>query len=861
MVILSLCRGIKYSFYATIKTMKKHLNHTIHLLTKHPHRIKHILFILIGFFVLVGGIFFIWLGSLDIPDFKAFDERKVEKSTKIYDRTGEIVLYNIHENYKRTVIPFEEMGTNIKNATVAVEDSEFYQHNGIRIKAIMRAVWANIKSGSGSQGGSTITQQVIKNSLLTTEKTLPRKFKEWVLALKIEQVLTKEQILATYLNENPYGGSIYGVQEASQAFFKKNPKDLTLAESAYLAAIPRAPTFYSPYGKNMDKLEERKNFVLSRMKELSFITEEEFNQAKSEVIVFQPQELVGITAPHFVFYIREYLESQYGAERVEEGGLKVVTTLDVDIQKKAEEVALKNALKNEKDFNASNTAVVILEPSTGHILAMVGSRNYFDKEIDGKFNVATASRQPGSSFKPLVYAAAFEKGYTPETILFDVKTEFNSGCNAYGKAYGGTSQKNCYTPDNYNGVFHGPMTLRAALGGSINIPAVKLLYLVGVKDALKKAKDMGIKTLTDADRYGLTLVLGGGEVSPLDMAGAYGVLANNGLKNKPEGILQVFDSTGELIEEYEKEEEVVLPKNVALQVSDILSDNAARTPTFGANSTLNVSPEVAVKTGTTNSNRDAWMIGYSTSAVVAVWSGNNDNTPMKKGSTVSGPTFNELMRYTLTKYKPGQLEEPQQAEGYDSLLPVLRGKWQGGETYTIDTISGLLATEFTPAETREERVTGGVHTILYWVNKENPRGPQKENPTGDSLFNNWETTVQDYCMKNGCAGSSGPAPTEYDNVHTPENQPKIEISSPDQGDSFNKNEEIEVKVDSDGTYPLKKVDYYLNGNFLGTRTTTPFNFTFIPDELGEVQQSNELKVVGYDSVYNSKEETILLTIQ
>ena len=328
------------------------------------------------------GIFIIWVSSIRIPDFRAFDERKVISSTKIYDRTGEVLLYDIHRNIKRTNIPFELMGANIKNATVAVEDAEFYNHRGIRILSIVRAVLADILGIGRTQGGSTITQQLVKNTLLTPKKSVGRKFKEWVLAIKIDRVFTKEKILELYLNEAPYGGTIYGIEEAAKAYFGKESQDLTIAESAYLAAIPQSPTALSPYGKNRDRLEGRKNYVLSRMLENKFISQEQHNQAKAEAVNFLPQASSGIKAPHFVFFIKDYLEQKYGVEAVVNGGLRVTTTLDYNLQQKAEQIVKDGALQNEKDWNGSNASLVAIDPKTGQILTLVGSRDYFDKNID-----------------------------------------------------------------------------------------------------------------------------------------------------------------------------------------------------------------------------------------------------------------------------------------------------------------------------------------------------------------------------------------------------------------------------------------------------------------------------------------------
>src|SRR3989338_6396906 len=380
-------------------------------------------FLAIISFIFGLGALFLWISSFTIPDLSSFNVRKVSESTKIFDRTGKILLYNVNQGIKRTIVPDGEISRNIKNATVAIEDSEFYQHNGIKFSSFLRATKANILARNYSQGGSTITQQVVKNSLLTSEKTISRKLKEWFLALKLERILSKTEILDIYLNDAPYGGNIYGVEEASQTYFSKKALDLSLAESAYLASLPNAPTYFSPYGNNRDKLEERKNLVLLRMLQNNFISNDEYKDALAEKVDWQTQEGLGIKAPHFVMWVRQYLENKYGVDVVNKGGLKVNTTLDYDLELKAETLAKNSALDNKKNFNAENVSIVAIDAKTGQILVMVGSRDYFDKEIDGNFNVALAHRQPGSSFKPVVYAEAFNKGYTPDTVVFDLQTE------------------------------------------------------------------------------------------------------------------------------------------------------------------------------------------------------------------------------------------------------------------------------------------------------------------------------------------------------------------------------------------------------------------------------------------------------
>lgn len=670
------------------------------------------LFLLAGSLIAFSaGALFLWAATIRLPQFDVIEERKIEQSTKIYDRTGERLLYDLHEGAQRTVIPFDQISRHVKNATVAIEDAEFYEHGGIKLSSILRAVFANIMSIGFSQGGSTITQQVVKNSLLTREKSITRKLKEWILSVKLEKALSKEEILALYLNEVPYGGSIYGVEEASREFFGKQATDLTLAESAYLAALPQAPTYYSPYGEHIEDLEKRKDLVLSRMETLGFITPEEREQAAQEVVTFAPRPESRLKAPHFVFYVREYLEERYGARTIEERGLKVTTTLDYELQEKAQEIITRGALENEKNFNASNAGVVAIDPKTGQVLAMVGSRGYFDEGIDGNVNVTLAKRQPGSAFKPFVYATLFRKGYTPDTILFDLKTQFSTACEPSDL----TTHDECYSPTNYDGVFRGPMKIRDALAQSVNVPAVKAVYLAGVSDSIKTARDMGISTLEDAARYGLTLVLGGGEVTLLEMVNAYGVFATEGIRRPTTAILKVEDNEGNVLEEYTDKSYRVLDRNVALMITDILSDNTARTPAFGERSSLYFpGRQVAAKTGTTNDYRDAWIVGYTSNLVIGAWAGNNDNTPMEKkvAGFIIAPLWHEIMEVALAERPTEWFASPQY--NYQGLKPVMTGSWQTG---------------------------GQIHDILHWVDKDDPLGPSPKNPASDPQYRYWEYAV------------------------------------------------------------------------------------------------------------------------
>lgn len=811
--------------------------------------------IIIGFFF--SGALLLWASSLKAPDLRSFDQRKIEQSTKIYDKTGEILLYDLHQNIQRTIIPYEEMSRNIKNATVAIEDAEFYEHNGIKPTAILRAVFVNLTSLGFSQGGSTITQQVVKNSILVSEKKISRKIKEWVLAVKLERVYPKEKILEFYLNESPYGGNIYGIEEASKRFFSKSSHDLTLAESAYLAALPQAPTFYSPYGNNTDKLDERKNLVLERMLENKFISKTEYKEAIKEEIEFEKQQDLGIKAPHFVFYVQQYLESKYGKRALEERGFKVTTTLDYELQKIAEDTLFNFAEGNQEKFNASNAALVAIDPKTGQILVMVGSRDYFDDEIDGNFNVATApNRQPGSAFKPFVYSEAFNKGYTPETVVFNTKTQFSTFCKPDEYE---TDNDKCYTPENYDGIYSGPITFRNALAQSVNIPAIKVLYLAGLQDSLNLAKRMGIQSLTNINQYGLTLVLGGGEVSLIDMTSAYGVFSNNGIRNEHTPIIRVEDSSGNIVEEFRHNEQRVLVEETALKISDILSDNVARAPAFGEYSYLNFpGRDVASKTGTTNEYRDAWIVGYTPEISVGTWAGNNDNSPMEKrvAGFIVAPMWNAFMQEVLLRDNKEVFKAPRPIND-SKLKPIMKGIWQGGGEVIIDSISGKLATEYTPEELRKSIVTSNdIHSILYWVNKRDPLGDRPTNPENDSQFDLWEYSVLKWKEDNNIQSGDVVIPTEYDSIHKPEFNPQITILSPRSDITYSSNNNILISVQNSSRFPISKIDYFVNGTFIGSSSKSPFSVSFRPSSVSGIKTNNVLKVVSYDSVLNKGEKEI-----
>ncbi|MEX0917405.1 MAG: penicillin-binding protein [Candidatus Paceibacterota bacterium] len=823
----------------------------------HFFRTAFLIFLIAGFFG--TGVFLLWAASLKTPDLSSLETRKVEQSTRIYDRTGEILLFDLQENISRTIIPLEEMSRNIKNATVAIEDEEFYEHRGIKPTAILRAVIANILSLGFEQGGSTITQQVIKNSVLVRDKTIARKLKEWVLAVKLERAISKEEILELYLNEVPYGGVIYGIEEASRAYFGKGSNELSIAESAYLAALPQAPTYYSPYGNRRDALEARKNLVLSQMLKNNFITKTEYNESKEEEVGFLPQQDTGIKAPHFVFFVREYLEEKYGRRAVEERGFRVTTTLDYILQEKAEEIVKRNALSNKDRFNAENAALVAIDPQTGEILSMVGSRDYFDPEIDGNFNAAIdPNRQPGSAFKPFVYAQAFKEGYTPETVVFDLKTQFSTACSSTNF----TSDGECYSPGNYDNDFRGPVTLREALAQSINIPSVKVLYLTGMRDAVRLAQSMGIKSLADISRYGLTLVLGGGEVSLLDMTSAYGVFANEGVRNSPTSVLRIEDADGNVVEESSAGPIRVLEANITRMISDVLSDNEARAPLYGSNSPLLFNNyDVAAKTGTTNDLFDAWIVGYSPTLAVGVWAGNNTPESMTQISgLIVTPMWREFMDVALPTRDRGFFREPNYE--YSSInKPILKGLWRGGNSYIIDTLSGKLATEYTPEETREERVVGEVHSILHWVDKNDPRGPIPSNPERDSQYFLWEYPISLWKERNNITGTdSSSIPNEIDDIHLPQFFPRVSFLSPSSNSEVERDSRVNIQIEASGRYSVIEATYYLNGTFVGSSQRTPFSVSFIPSSVEGIRDENTLTVVVKDAVFNKGETSVPLRI-
>lgn len=634
----------------------------------------------------VGAIFFLILFiyiELTLPAPESIAVRKVTESTKIYDKTGEALLYDIHGEEKRTVIPWDQIPESAKKATLASEDADFYNHKGLDISGILRALLKDIRDLDLSQGGSTITQQLVKKTLLGDEKTLTRKIKEAILSIEVEKRFTKDEILWMYLNQIPYGSNAYGIEAASKTFFAKTASELTLNESAILASLIKAPSYYSPYGNHVEELTARKNALLERMSVLNLITVEEYEESINEEVEFRTR-ITDIQAPHFVIMVTEYLENKYGRDVVENGGLRVMTTLDADLQVAAEESVIKYAEINKERYKASNAALVAIDPKTGEVLSLVGSADYFDIENEGNFNVTTARRQPGSAFKPFAYAVAFQKGYPDFTVLFDVKTEFGPNCSPDAEQEKDQYGLECYHPRNYDGRFRGPVTMRQGLAQSLNVPSVKTLYLAGVNDTIDLAEKMGITTLQDRSRFGLSLVLGGAEVKPVDLVSAYGVFANDGIRNPWYLVRRVETADGTVLENNEPDPKRVLDAQMARLVSDVLSDNSARAPVFGYSSSLYFpGRSVAAKTGTTQENRDAWVIGYSPTIVSGVWVGNNKNESMTEegaGISAAGPMWHEFMSKAFEKFPREEFAKP---DIVSSSKPMLNGSYDSSDPHNI----------------------------------------------------------------------------------------------------------------------------------------------------------------------------------
>ncbi len=645
------------------------------------------LFIILTIEVLAFGMgtYYYLRSTLPDPSPSAMASRPL--STRIYDRHGEF-LYEVHGDVKRRFVSLDKIPVYLQEATIAIEDKNFYKHHGYDLVAIARAFIINLKNKGISQGASTITQQLARTLFLNQDKAYIRKIKELILAMEIEKRYTKDQILEMYLNNIPYGSIAYGISAASEIYLNKPVENINFIESVNLAALPKAPSDYSPFGSNKRALDKRAQMVIDAMHESGIISDAEFNYIKNQSKPLFVQAPTHINAPHFVFYVLEELEKKYGSEKVHEGGLDIYTSLDLSLQREAEKIITQKGKENEKKYGAENASLVAVDPKTGEILVMVGSRDYYETK-NGAVNVAISLRQPGSSFKPYVYATAIANGLSPDDYIRD--NRFNFAKYNYGVDY---------IPRNYDGKYHGMVTVRQALAGSLNIPAVKVLVNAGIDKTIDLAENMGISTLGDRNRFGPSLALGGGEVKLLEHTAAFGVFGNEGRKAPLVSILKINNQEGNTVFEKKNEEaKIVLDNVVAYKINNILSDAKAREYIFGLHSRLEVPGyEVAAKTGTTQDARDAWTIGYTPSLAVGVWSGNNDNHPMHNnanGYVVATPIWQAFMKIALPKFDKKDFVVPSDFDTKDILVAELsqpqvhpskadQQSWKNKETHKID---------------------------------------------------------------------------------------------------------------------------------------------------------------------------------
>lgn len=672
-----------------------------------------------------------WVAS-DLADISDVDRRAISESTKIFARDETTLLYETGDT-QHTEVKFSDINDYVKWATIVLEDREFYQHSGFKITSIIRAALSNTFSGQ-TQGASTLTQQFIKNAILSSEQTYTRKIKELILAVRLEQKYSKNEILERYLNEVPYGATYQGVETGAQRYFGKSAKDVSLAEAATLASLPKSPV---KLPRDPERLKARRDYALDEMANLGYITKDQAETAKQEPLNLNTEHITAITAAHFVFYVQSILEDKYGQNTVRKGGLKVITTLDIKKQRIAEDGITEGMTKVEQ-YGGSNAALVSLDAHTGQILAMVGSRNFFDDDHDGQVNVALTLQQPGSSIKPVTYLTAFMKGYTPDTKLYDVETDF-------------PSVTGIYHPHNYTLTTSGPLPLRQTLTRSLNIPAVKLLYLVGLDNALNTAEQLGYTTFRDRDNYGLSFTLGGADVTLLEHVAAYATYAREGEYHKPAAILRVENQKGKKMEEWKDAPRRAIDEKSVRILNDVLSDSQARSGIFAYVLNLSGGREVAAKTGTTNDFTDAWTMGFTPSIAAGVWVGNNNNAQMKNGadgSIVATPIWKYYMEHVLADTPKETFKEAE----YRAENTVLSGQLDETVTISVDRVTEkripdeCLATY--PKNYIATKEVKRAHEILHYIVKENPTGPAQEHPENDPMYKIWEAGAQEWVNKN-----------------------------------------------------------------------------------------------------------------
>lgn len=798
-------------------------------------------------FVIACVLFVIFIASIvvyffkDLPDIKTLGSRISKESFTIYDRTGTVILYDQTQLENRQYLNFDEIPESVKKATLAAEDDDFYKHGPIDIKSLVRVVIENVlKLGRGA-GGSTITQQLARNAFLTTERSFVRKIREMILSFYLEKEYSKDKIFEMYLNQVPYGYNAYGVESASQLYFSKNVKDLNYNEAAYLASLLQSPSYLSPFGNHRDKLEIRKNWVLGRMNKLGWITNDEFESFKKEKTEFKSRKQA-ILAPHFVSYIQSELAGKYGEDLVQRGGLKITTTLDYNLQKKAEEIVKKYGDQNEKNYDIKNMALVAQDPKTGQVLVMIGSRDFWNTDIDGNFNAAFGLRQPGSSFKPFVYLNAFKKGYSPNTVVFDTKTNFS------------TDEANPYIPVNYDKLYRGPINLRNALAQSLNVPAVKTLYLAGVEDSIAIARSFGISSLNEGkNQYGLSLVLGGGAVNLYEMVGAYSVLSQEGVKHKQVTILKVEDKNGRVLEEYKDESLPVFSREHVNMINDVLSDNVARTPLFHTSNNamfFGNNIDVAGKTGTSSDSRDAWIFGYTPNIVVGVWVGNNDYSKMFKGPTgglVAAPAWNEFMGYAISNRPVEYFTKPDYKE---ILKPMLNGQY-------VNQLGNSLH----------------LHSILFYVDKKDPLGPITRNPQDDPQFSLWENSVLEWARLNVPGFDQNYNKPFGEEVYNQQYKPVVTTTTTIEGAEPNINIEfiniqdrqifsndIELRIRINSNFKIEEKTLFVNNMYFGELTSFNDNVFGIKIPKESLSEESELRIRVMDEHLNILEKAINVVV-
>ncbi len=801
-----------------------------------------------GLVLVIGGLLAYFALASGLPDPEKILERDLAQSTKIYDRTGTHLLYEIHGEEKRTVVSLSDIPKYVQQATLTTEDKKFYEHHGFSVQRIVVTLFTNVLQGK-SAGASTITQQFIKNSILTPEKTYIRKIKELILAIQIERAFSKDQILELYLNEIPYGSNAYGVESAAQTYFSKSVKDVTLAEAAALAALPQLPTYY---WNNPDEWMARKNYVLDEMARDGQITSEQAEEAKAQEIVLN-RKRENIIAPHFILsYLRPYLDEKYGAEVVESGGLTVITTLDVNHQQWAEESIIEGKEKI-LERGGSNAAMVSIDTKTKQLLSMVGSFDYYDTEHGGQTNAANppVPRSPGSSLKPVLYATAFEKGFTSRTRVWDLATDFLGS----GKKW----------PHNFDFKERGPITLRSALQGSLNIPAVRLLYLVGFDAFYDNIEELGYTTFADR-APNLSIVIGGGGVRLVEHTYAFSILAREGEKHPLTSVLKVTDASGKVLEEWSASDpSQVLDRESIRELNSVLTDNAARAYIFGVRNWLTLPDrQVAAKTGTSSDNVDNWTMGYTPSLAAGVWVGNNDNTPMHRnadGSGTAAPIWNAYMRKATAGLPAETFKAPAPRNP--------QNRWLAGEIDTfqelpVDVVTGLVIPESCrntyPSQyitTKQFKVT---HNELHYIDLKRPNGPAPTNPESHKRYADWEAPVEAWARGQGGYLVDNPQYADC-GLRDPALQPSVTIISPTESQHLTPETfDVEIKLSPGESAKITHVEYFIDENLVDSRTQSPWNTSYSAKNLTPGKHTLSVKATNSVGNFSSSSVSFLFDL-